>query len=62
MKLTYETPEIELNKYKFSDVLGGGAGYESATSGEHGFIPENDATDQLGSEQDSWVDSEEDDW
>lgn len=61
MKLIYETPEIELNKYKFSDVLGG-AGYESATSGEHGFIPEHDATDELGSEQDTWTDDEGDDW
>lgn len=60
MKLIYETPEIELNKYKFSDVLG--AGYSSAVSGEHGYIPEQDATDQLGSEQDTWTEDDDDPW
>ena len=62
MKLIYETPEIELNKYKFSDVLSVNPGYSSAASGEHGEIPEQDHTDNLGSEQDTWDPNDDDQW
>lgn len=47
MKLIYETPEIELNKYKFSDVLNDdlASGLNSMLSGEHGSIPEGNEGD-----------------
>lgn len=48
MKRIYETPEIELNKYKFSDVLDDQiSGLQSMMSGEHGSIPDQDGDDSI---------------
>ena len=50
MKFIYETPDIELNKFKFADVLAAGddnvfSDTSSDISFSSEFIPEQDTTD-----------------